>query len=58
MSKYLDTAIELRAVTEVHYNCAQAVLVPFAKDAGLTPEQAYRIAANLGAGMKRGSACG
>ena len=30
----------LRADPQVHYNCAQAVLIPFAGDMGLTPEQA------------------
>jgi len=58
MGKYLERAEELRAITERHYNCAQSVLVPFAKDAGLSEEDAYRIAANFGSGMKMGSVCG
>ena len=58
MSKYLERAKELRAVTERHYNCAQSVVVPFAKDAGIDEEQAYRFAANFGGGMKMGSVCG
>lgn len=58
MSEYLKRAEELRGITERHYNCAQAVLVPFAEDGGLTEETAYKIAANFGGGMKMGSVCG
>lgn len=58
MSIYLERAKELRAITEVHYNCAQAVIVPFAGDAGMTDEAAYNVAANFGAGMKMASVCG
>ncbi len=58
MSKYLDKAKELRAITERHYNCAQSVVVPFAKDAGIDEETAYRVASNFGGGMKMGSVCG
>lgn len=58
MSKYLDRAKELRAITEVHYNCAQSVVVPFAKDAGITEDTAMRMAVNFGSGMKRASVCG
>ncbi len=58
MSKFVEKAKELRAITEIHYNCAQAVIVPFAEEVGITPEQAYRVAANFGAGMKMGSVCG
>jgi len=58
MSKYVDRARELRALTEVRYNCAQAVLVPFAEEIGLDPETAFRVSANFGGGMKMGSVCG
>ena len=58
MSKYYDRAVELRAIIEPHYNCAQSVFLPFAEDAGLTEEMAYKVAANFGAGMKRASVCG
>ncbi len=58
MSVYLEKAKELRAITEVHYNCAQAVIVPFAEDAGMTEDAAYNVAANFGAGMKMASVCG
>jgi len=58
MSKYLEKAEELRAITERHYNCAQSVLVPFAEAAGISEEQAYRTAANFGSGMKMAGTCG
>ena len=58
MSKYLERAKELRAIVEPHYNCGQSVVVPFAKDAGLTEAQAMGICANFGGGLKRASACG
>lgn len=58
MSKYLDRAKELRAITVPHYNCGQSVVVPFAQDAGLSEEQALGICANFGGGLKRASACG
>ena len=58
MSRYLDRAKELRAVTEIHYNCAQSVLVPFAEDFGLSEEKAYALASAFGAGMKMGGVCG
>ena len=48
----------LRADTQVHYNCAQAVVVPFAQDMGLTREQAYDLALNFGGGMGCGATCG
>ena len=58
MSKYMDRAKELRASTSIHYNCAQSVLIPFAADAGLSEEDAFRMAANFGGGMLMGGTCG
>ena len=58
MSKYLDRAKELRAITVPHYNCGQSVVLPFAEDVGLTEEQVMGICANFGGGLKRASACG
>lgn len=58
MSQFLERAKELRAITDRHYNCAQAVLIPFAEAAGLDHETAYRLAANFASGMKRGATCG
>ena len=56
MSLYLDRAKELREDPAVHYNCAQGVLIPFAPVFGVTEEQAYKLAANFGSGMKMGLA--
>lgn len=58
MSKYYDQAVALRAITEPHYNCAQAVAIPFAEGAGINEQVAKNIAANFGAGMKRAATCG
>ncbi len=56
--EHMERARQLRADTNVHYNCAQAVLMPFAKEAGLTEEQAFKMAAHFGSGMRHGSTCG
>lgn len=48
----------LRANKEVHYNCAQSVLIPFADDLGITREQANALALDFGAGMGCGGTCG
>ena len=58
MSRYLDKAKQLRAITEIHYNCAQSVIVPFADVIGMDEDMAYRMGANFGGGMKMGSVCG
>ena len=55
---HLEHAAALRADTTTHYNCAQSVLIPFAKEAGLTEEQANTLAANFGSGMRCGATCG
>lgn len=48
----------LRADTQIHYNCAQAVVVPFARDMGISREQAYDMTLNFGGGMGCGATCG
>lgn len=48
----------LRSDPKVHYNCAQSVLIPYAQECGLSEEQANRVAANFGGGMKVASVCG
>ena len=48
----------LRARTDVHYNCCQSVLVPFADLCGLDTETAFKLGANFGSGMRHGSTCG
>ena len=58
MSKFMDRAVELRAITEKHYNCAQAVMVPFADVLGMDEETLYKMGANFGGGMKMAATCG
>ena len=55
---HLEKARELRARTDIHFNCCQSVLVPFAREMGLTEDQAYALGDNFGAGMRCGSTCG
>lgn len=58
MSEYMEKAKELRAIVSPHYNCAQAIVIPFAEKAGITPDIAWKMAANFGGGMRRAAACG
>lgn len=58
MSKIMERSHELRAITERHYNCAQAVFVPFAEVEGMDHELAYRLALNFGGGLKNAATCG
>lgn len=55
---HTEHAAALRADRTTHYNCAQSVLIPFAREAGLTEAQAMALAENFGAGMRHGSTCG
>ena len=43
MSKYQDRAMELRHDPAFHYNCAQAILIPFSEKLGLTETQAQDL---------------
>lgn len=54
----IDAAQALRDDARVHYNCCQAVLIPFAGACGLDEESAFRLGANFGAGMRHGATCG
>ena len=54
----LEHARALRADKDKHYNCCQSVLVPFAKEMGMTEGQAYALGAHFGSGIRHGSACG
>lgn len=58
MSTYLDRSRALRDDPTTHYNCAQAVFLPFAEAKGISTQQAFAISANFGAGMKMASVCG
>lgn len=55
---HMELARALRANEETHYNCCQSVLVTFAKEMGLTQQQAYALGSFFNAGMRHGSACG
>ena len=55
---HMEKAAELRARTDVHFNCCQSVLIPFAKEMGLSEEQAFALGASFGSGMRCGSVCG
>ena len=54
----MEEAKGLRARIDVHFNCCQSVLVPFGQACGLSREEAYRLGAHFGAGMKHGATCG
>ena len=54
----LEKAKALRADPNVHYNCCQSVLIPFAAETGLTEEQSFALGMYLNAGMRHGSVCG
>ena len=58
MSLYLEKAEKVRAITEYHVNCAQALVVTFADVLGIDEQTAMRMGANFGAGMKMGATCG
>ncbi len=55
---YLTQAEELFTNSRVHYNCAQSVLIPFAKDCGISEEKGYQLGMHFGSGMKMGGCCG
>ena len=55
---HLDEVKKLRQRTDVHFNCAQSLLCPFAREVGLTAEKAQALGSFFGAGMLHGSTCG
>ena len=54
----MERAAQLRNDPNNHHNCAQAVLIPFAEELGLTLEQANALSAHFGSGMRAGATCG
>lgn len=54
----MEKARALRDDANVHYNCCQSVLIPFAEKLGLSEEQAKALGAHFGSGMRYGSTCG
>lgn len=55
---HMEKVKELRARTDRHINCAQAVLMTYSEEAGMTDEQALALCENFGTGMRRASVCG
>lgn len=58
MTEIMERSHALRDDTTTHYNCAQAVFIPFAEKKGLSSAQANAITANFGSGMRAGLTCG
>ncbi len=55
---YLEKVKQLGEDQSVHYNCAQKVIIPFAKECGISEEKAFALGMHFGGGMKMGSVCG
>ena len=55
---HLEDAKVLRADPQVHYNCFQAALLPFAEEYGMDRETAFKLGMFLNAGMHCGQICG
>lgn len=55
---HMEHVRALRTDTQNHYNCCQSVLMPFAQEMGLTPEQAQALGSHFGSGMLHGATCG
>ena len=58
MSKHLELAQSYRNDTNIHYNCAQSVLMAFKDVTGLSDEASFKVAADFGGGLKHGNTCG
>ena len=58
MTEMMKRSHALRDDTTTHYNCAQAVFIPFAEKKGISEAQATAITANFGSGMRAGLTCG
>lgn len=54
----LEEARALREDTAIHYNCCQAVTIPFCGCCGVSRETAMGMATHFGGGMRHGSTCG
>ena len=57
MSEHVKKAMKLRSNVTCP-NCAETILLTYAKELGLTKRQAVSLGTNLGGGMKSGSVCG
>ena len=54
MNKHIEDAMEIRNEQPMVCNCAQTILRVYAKELGLSPEQAEKLGSNFGGGMKCG----
>lgn len=56
---HLEEVKEIRSEKDgVHYNCAQAILMTYADELGMTKEKAKDLGNFFGRGMLHGSSCG
>jgi C_GCAxxG_C_C family probable redox protein len=55
---HMQEVEKLRARTDIHFNCAQSLLVPFRDVTGLSEDESYRLGRLFGSGMHHGGLCG
>lgn len=55
---HIEKVTELRNAVPMCTNCNQTILVTYAKELGLSEEQAMGLGVNFGGGMKSGLVCG
>lgn len=58
MNEHVKKAMEIRNEVPMINNCAQTILMVYAKELGLTDDMAAKLSINFGGGMKCGSTCG
>lgn len=58
MNKYVKRAEQFRNDPSVHYNCAQAVVVSFAAECGISEGKAFQLGEHFGGGMRMAATCG
>ena len=58
MNKHVKKAMEIRNEVPMMRNCAQTILMVYAKELGLTDDMAAKLSINFGGGMKCGATCG
>ncbi len=58
MNQHIERAKELRSDEFTPNNCGQTIFMTYAKELGLSTEQASAIGCNFGGGMKYGGTCG
>ena len=58
MRNHKETAQIIRDDPDVHYNCAQALLMAFEDELPLAKEQAEELGTGFGAGILSGKTCG